>query len=406
MNTAALPLLARQPIVNDQGKIIGYELLFRGQPTNLPDISGERATSQVLLNAFTQLDLASAVNGKLAFINYTKALLDAPPSFIKGHLIIELLETIEFDQAFVRHIRRLAEQGYRFALDDFVPGSAGEAALPFVEYIKLDIQALPWSQVVAFCQRQDLQNKRIIAEKVETHKEMAACQALGIEYFQGYYLAMPEIVAGRQHTPSKTTTLQLMAKISDPDIDFDELHHIIASDGSLSYKVLKLVNSGYFRRVSKIESLKQAMAILGLDNLKAMAAMLLLQDLPIDNAGAQSATLSRALFVDHLCQAIRPSLAQQAFTTSILSSLALIFGKQHGDEMIASLTLADPVMQALSDYSGIIGRILKTAIAVESLTPENIDKQLLAANDLSQEDITRLYLAAVSQADEQLKSFG
>lgn len=78
----SLPLLARQPIFNTQMRVVAYELLCRSNHVNQAQFTnGDAASSQVLLNAFTELSIGSVVGNHLAFINFTRNLLQTPPPF-------------------------------------------------------------------------------------------------------------------------------------------------------------------------------------------------------------------------------------------------------------------------------------------------------------------------------------
>ncbi|WP_119394193.1 EAL and HDOD domain-containing protein [Salinibius halmophilus] len=403
MNARPAALFARQPIVTDSMRIVGYELLFRGEGYDSKSFDGDRATTEVLLNAFTELDLESAVNNELAFINYTKPLLSNPPEHFKGQLVIELLETIDVDEEFVQLIATLSQSGYVFALDDFEPGSKAEALIPHIKYIKLDVQALTNDQIQAFCHNTKYQHLTIIAEKIESYEQYEFCRNLGIPLFQGYYFAKPEVMSGENLSPSKLVTLQLLANLSNPKVGFDEIQDIVASDATLTYKLLKLVNSSYYRRATEIESLRHAMVILGINGMRSVVSMLLMVSLNENNPAMQSISLTRAHFMEALAQRLQPDLAAQAFTTAVLSALQQSLGER-ADVMIASLQIIERIKLALKDRSGLLGSMLTIAIANERLVEEDMDWNLLTSSGIDRSELAEMYIEAVKKADACIRA--
>ncbi len=69
-------------------------------------------------------------------------------------------------------------------------------------------------------------------------------------------------------TPCALTTLRLYKEITLPDVDFSTVESIIATDVSLSYKLLRHVNNMRYTRAKPISSFKQALVYLGEERLK------------------------------------------------------------------------------------------------------------------------------------------
>ena len=114
-------LLARQPIFDRDLNISAYELLFRSDMNNQANfLDGDSATSQVMLNAFNELDIQEVVQHHPAYINFTRNLILNPPPFDRTRFVIEVLETVEVDDELIRHLQALKDNGYTIALDDFV----------------------------------------------------------------------------------------------------------------------------------------------------------------------------------------------------------------------------------------------------------------------------------------------
>ena len=181
--------VARQPILDERGRVFGYELLYRhaaGATTCTAD--GDLASARVLTGAVLDLGLETLTSGRQAFLNVTRPLLLGqldtliPPEGV----VIELLESVAVDEQVIETCRGLRAKGYQLALDDFVPGSDAEALLPFVSYVKVDVLATPPSVVNELAVRLGASDVRLLAEKVESREVYEQTRGAGYSLFQGY----------------------------------------------------------------------------------------------------------------------------------------------------------------------------------------------------------------------------
>lgn len=141
--TEAIPLLARQPIFDGNMKVVAYELLCRNSDLKfIASTDGDAASSQVLLNAFTELSIEQVVGTHKAFVNFTRTLLDSPPPFNRQKLVIEVLEGQRVDAAMLHSLKQLREQGYTIALDDFELDENSKNLIAYADIIKLDVLSL------------------------------------------------------------------------------------------------------------------------------------------------------------------------------------------------------------------------------------------------------------------------
>jgi EAL and modified HD-GYP domain-containing signal transduction protein len=136
-------LMARQPLFDVDANVAAYELLFRDSEENRASfIDGDSATSEVLINAFTQLDFDGLVGNKRAYINFTRNLLVEPPPFDRSRYVIEVLEDINIDDRFIADLTTLHKAGYTIALDDFVIRETSHQILPLADIVKIDVLTL------------------------------------------------------------------------------------------------------------------------------------------------------------------------------------------------------------------------------------------------------------------------
>src|SRR3989449_90769 len=257
-------LVSRQPIYRTDMAVFGYELLFRDSEINRASFSdGDQATAEVILNTFMEIGLQEVVGQRLAFINFGRNLIMANycESLPSERVVIELLESVEPDDAVVKRLAQLKSAGYHIALDDFICADPFYRLLESAHFVKLDVLACDQEMIersVATLKKFPVQ---LIAEKVETREQFQFCQTSGFDYFQGYFFCRPELVSSQRLPVNRLATIRLITKLNNPDIKFKELEESLSQDVSLSYKLLRYVNSAVCGLNHEVESMRHAVVL-------------------------------------------------------------------------------------------------------------------------------------------------
>src|SRR5271155_5614392 len=255
-------LVARQAIFDRDRRVHGYELLFRSNAgqNEFDGTEGGLATQQVLANSLLVIGLENLVGNKKAFINFGRGplLQGWHASLPRKNTVIEVLETVEPDAEVLEACRKLREEGYQIALDDFVFRPGFEALLEVADLLKIEIQSMPRPEQKLLVRSSKARGLQMLAEKVETYEEFQWARNAGYDYFQGYFFARPVIVRGRQIPASTVTCLRLLQEAQHPELNFERLSVLISEDVSLSYKLLRYVNSPIFQRARPINSIREA----------------------------------------------------------------------------------------------------------------------------------------------------
>jgi c-di-GMP-related signal transduction protein len=353
--------VGRQPIFDLDGEVLGYELLFRAE------LAAERAefedpdlaTAQILVNTFAQFGVRSLVGPGLAFINVTRPFLtgELPLPFEPDRVVLEILEDIEPDAEVVDGCRRLVEAGFKLALDDLVPDDPRLALLETASYGKLDFErARPedLAEVAAACQDAGLQ---LVAEKVETDAQMEAGWVLGCRLFQGRYLAHAQVVGAPALTPARLSCLRLLGMLSQPDVSFEDIEELVRLEPALAVRVLTVANSAAVGARREIVSVRDALVMLGLGQLRGWLQLMVFTDV----AGSASELFSSALVRARACELLaggRPGMSSDtAFTTGLVSSLDLLLG-QPIEWIVARMGLGNDLHFALTTGDGPLGELL------------------------------------------------
>ncbi len=300
-------LVARQAIFDRERRVHGYELLFRSQAAQneFDGTEGGLATQQVLANSLLVIGLDNLVGTKKAFVNFGRGplLQGWHTSLPAENTVIEVLETVEPDAEVVEACRKLREQGYQIALDDFVFRPGYEALLDVADLLKIEIQSLPRPEQSLLIRSSKARGLQLLAEKVETYEEFEWARQAGYDYFQGYFFARPVIVRGRKIPAAKVHCLRLLQEVQRPELDFERLEMLILEDVSLSYQLLRYVNSPLFALTSSIRSIRQALLFFGETELRKWIVLATLARTADDKPGELIRhSLVRARFCESVAQ--------------------------------------------------------------------------------------------------------
>lgn len=398
--------LGRQPIYSLDRSIQAYELLYRGGRTseNAAVSHPDRASAEVLLEAFVEIGLPRVSPDQPVFVNHTRDLLMVDPIIPADRCVVEVLEDVRVDRDTVAAVERLKRGGYRIALDDFTYSEEYIPLLRIADFVKLDVRAVPSHdahQHVCLLKRYGVQ---IIAEKIESERELRIWAALGCDLFQGYYLRRPEVLDGRRLPTNRLSALCLIAACRQDEGSLDKISDIIARDAALTYGLLHLANSALYRRNAEIKTPNQAVRLLGLDCVFRWASLLVLAGHDNCPIGYLEFALQRA----RMCELVACDAGcvdpQAAYITGLLSALDAIFDMPLL-AIIEPLPLDKKIKSALLERSGELGKLLAATLTYEyGTTDSGIRSDVLSKAFWDAVEYASSMLADIPGRREQAKS--
>jgi EAL and modified HD-GYP domain-containing signal transduction protein len=256
--------VARQPVLDANEQVFGYELLFRDSLENhFPVMDGNRAARSTLDSSLL-MGLDTLCNGRFAFLNFTRDVLlqDFASLLPPDRVVIEVLESVLPDPEVIGACRRLQERGYMIALDDFVGGDPRQPLLEFTAFVKVDVRETS-PKVCSEIVRKLGHQQRILAEKVETREEFKSAKEIGFRYFQGYFFFKPEVVSTSDIPAHKANYLRMLQAVHEPELDLRKIENLIKCEVSLCYRLLRYLNSAAFAFRTEIRSIRHALTMLG-----------------------------------------------------------------------------------------------------------------------------------------------
>ncbi|MDQ1919102.1 EAL and HDOD domain-containing protein [Massilia pseudoviolaceinigra] len=355
--------LARQPILGRNQRLVAFELLFRSAGSGDANVTDHAAATAAVISHASQLGMAKVVGERLAFVNVDEIVLMSDFVRFLPHdkVILEILETVQATPAVIARVRELKEFGFKFALDDVVDESEDVRKLvDLVDIIKIDVQAVPAQALPALVAALNGRNKKLLAEKVETVEEFEACMALGFEYFQGYYFARPAILSGKKIAPSELVILRLLDLINS-DADDAEIERAVKRDALISLNLLRLVNTPAAGARGRIDSLTEALSVLGRQQLQRWLQILLYARpgaaVELNSPLLQMAT-TRGKLMELMTQKVQGASAETGFTVGIMSLMDALFSMSM-QEILGTVVVADEVRAALLEREGVLGDMLR-----------------------------------------------
>lgn len=390
--------VARQPIYDRSDQLTGYELLYRAGDTDVAEFNdGKVASSQVILNSFMDIGFDELVGSSFAFINITEDFIldESLTPMYEKQIVLEVLEEISPSAEVFAGVKRLKKHGYRIALDDFKYSPEYDELLGEAEFVKLDVIDLGKDGIIRELENLKEFDVKIIAEKVETREMYDFCKELSFDFFQGFYFCKPELVKHKNIPSNKLVVLNLIKELSQPDFHFSDIEKALAQDATLTYKLLRYVNSAAFTQRKEIDSIKEALALIGGDTILKWTTLLLMMQL-VD--GKPQELLVTALVRARMCELLGNVNSGQMFTIGLLSLLDALMDTPLID-LLDQLTLSSNVKFALLDYQGENGAILLNIIRYEQ---GRWDELIIDGVDMK--DYFSCYLDAVKWSDSTIDS--
>jgi c-di-GMP-related signal transduction protein len=401
--------VARQPILDRNLKVYGYELLFRSRQVDAFDGSdGDMATLQVIANAFLSIGADKMLGGGHAFINCPQSLLadDRIGLLPRANTVIEILESVQPTPEVIAACRNLKAQGYQLALDDFTGQAGYEPLIEMADIIKVEFPALSVAERKAICKRFGKRGIRMLAEKIETQEEFEQAREMGYNYYQGYFFARPATVRSRQIAGYKHHYLNILREIHKPEVDHKRVAKLIEREVSLAYKLLRYVNSAAFGRIGDVSSIAEAVALLGDEGIRRWLWLAALPKLASDKPGE---LVIGAMIRARFCESIAPlaGLANRAsdlFLMGLLSFLDAMLDRPL-DELLAELHLPGDMERPLLGGRSTKDRLATVYALVRNYEDAEWDALVKSANQLQmkQEALPGLYAESVAWAEEMFR---
>ena len=400
---ATLRYLARQPILDAQGNVHAYELLFRNGPTNSFQGDLETATSTTVDNAVL-FGLQYLTAGRTAFINCTeKALMEGLATVLPAAgTVLELLETVEPTPELIEVCRQLKALGFRIALDDFTWEPRFAPLVQLANYIKVDFLQFDHEGRLKLLKDLPRNSATLVAEKVETQEDYKQAREEGFKLFQGYYFCYPEMMTKRSVPANTRFHLEILQQLLNDPLDLARLVPLVESDTSLAYRLLRLVNSVGFGVRREVQSIRAALVIVGDDAFRRIATLAIASQL---SASRPAEILHTALVRARFCEMAAPICQLNPTEQYLLGMLSLFPAMLQvpTDQIAPMLPLRQEIREALSGIAH-RERVALTWLECHERGDWPASEKLAHSNGFESEPMGRVYGESIRWADTTIQA--
>jgi len=394
-------VIGRQPIFNRDYRVVAYEILYRTIDASLE----ENKTAQVAVNALIDIGVHRVGGALPLYLNVEEDLLlhagDLLRAFSPDQVYIEILETVLPNDAVLAACRQLKKEGYRLLLDDVIDV---QQARPFVELGLVDIIKVDWldaddpAGLVHHLRRDGM---LFLAEKIEDYDMAKTAYEAGFDLYQGFFYCRPDLVSGARPEGYRLSLLRAMQQAISAN-SIDELFHIIREDVSLSYRLLKYINSAAFGLRCEVRSIEQALSLLGLDHIRRWLMLLSMATL---GSHKPSELFRQALFRSRFLESMAMRLGEEEINDDFMLGLFSILDALLDctmQEVLQEIRIAHEVRDGLLDPHSPMGRKLDACLAFERGDWDAIHSFTQNGHRLDYRELNLIYTGAIEWADEHM----
>lgn len=394
--------IGRQPILDRGWNIAAYELLFRSGKEDIEGtIDGVTSTPQVIANAATVFGVDRLLGDKPGFIRFDRKHLlgDWTTCLEPDRVVIQIVGATPPDQETLSACERLRELGYAVALDNCLDDKRTEGFAPFVDILKIDFQQTSAMDQEALIKRYRGLELRMVAENVETEFEFVKASQLGYNYFQGFFFASPTVLQTPRVPASQMNGLRLMKEIQREELDFNAIEPLIRHDLAFSHSLLTYLNSANFNWKTRIESVRQALILLGSDQIRKWVWMATVSSLGQNRPPVLiGQVLMRGRFCEEIFNAAKLNLGEaDPFLAGMLSLLDAIL-RRPLSEVLEELNIGQTIRDALlgaADERDPLARVLSIVKSYERSDFQGVDAGARAIH-LSPDALNACYLRSLA----------
>ena len=357
--------LARQPILNHEQSVVGYDIVHAITAVNGWPGPGADEPDRAALDRVLEIGVGPLTGASRAWVTLgsTEADVEKALRLPADRVVLEFRCPSGGRVPSVEQLEELRDAGYKLALKDFEYEAGLEPLLDVINYVKLDMATIGARAVARNAFEVGPHHLKLVATGVGTQEDFKLAGAAGADLYQGYFFCQPLLLSGRAIAPSRIAMLQLASALQDPGIQLTELERLISGDVALSYRLLKYINSAYFSLRGEISSIKQAVALLGIEPLRRWATLTIFSEVGDKPRELFVTALIRARFCQETGSG-RDGSSGELFTLGLFSVLDAVTDTTMY-AALASLPLTASLREALIDHTG-PGRLLDCVRSIEA----------------------------------------
>lgn len=371
--------MGRRPIIADERRLLAWDLAF-ADASGAPWIPAPSATdADERLARLTQLadglDWDALCCGARVLLTVDRPMLfsDFIEKLPRNRVWLGLERCDEIDGRLAHRLYALhAQRGCRLVLFDYGRRDPREQLIELTEAVEFDGLGLAPAERDTLVRRAHRRNLSVLGRGVDRDQDLATLRASGFDWLQGRCCLESSTGGGAVANEEGRVLLDLLLE-SNAELEISPVADRIHSNERLSQGLLRLVNSLELARAQKIDSISQALMMIGAQGLVRWLALLLFQvgtttghrD-PLFRVAASRARVMELLTRDREGEgAAGKEAAEEAFLVGILSLVHVLLGVDRASA-IDGLPIFEDLQLALIHYEGEVGRLLRLTECLEA----------------------------------------
>jgi EAL and modified HD-GYP domain-containing signal transduction protein len=396
--------ITRHPIFNKETELYAYELLFQDSLDNVIKNTDESSSTIIAESFFSSTGVDKLTEGKRAYLTFTeKLIIDRIPLMCpEDQVIVGIAPEIKDTKNVLEICKELHKKNYTIALNGFAFQKELIPLIPYVGIVRVNFEKDSIEKIKQILEllKKNAPNAVLFAEKVNTQDDYKQAQEIGFEFFQGTFFRQPETILKKELTTNLLNLVEIMKEINKTanDVNFDKVEALINHDMGISYKLLRYINSAYYKRATEISSIKQALLMLGTDEIRRFVSVIMMSSMSADKPTELLKTACiRARFCELLAKDNGRKDAQAVYTLGMFSLIDAILDQSMQDIM-SQLPLSTSITEALSSREGEMASFLNLLESYEDGDWDGVEESagILSLND---ENIPVLYMEACDWAN-------
>ena len=374
--------IVRQPIRDAAGNTFGHEILYHGAnqafSSDSTTSSAEFAAANTIYNFLTD-NSPKVLKGTLNFMTFTTMLLmkKTPRLFDKSDLVIQIDDAVIIHPLSMHLVQQYAKEGYRIAVNEFQFTPRYLALLDGIHFIKINAKTSSDITIRNTVEIAHSMNIKCIVTNIETESVYNRAISLGADGLEGPYVADKLTTKAHSSAYIQSNFFQLMVAVTKDEPNVEEIEQMIAADASLSYGLLKMVNSAYFALRYRATTITQAIMTLGLGQLKQWIYLLSASNAENEQDPGSEEFLKRSFMRANFCSELMnhakdmPISKAEAYLMGMFSTLNYLIAAPL-EEILAEVPVADEIKEALLHHTGRCGKLYDLVLSYEAANWEKI----------------------------------
>ncbi len=397
--------VSRQPIFDRTFKVVAYELLAR-LPGEKQETNATAEAAQVLVHSLMDIGIDTLSGTHKVYMDVASSFMleNLEAGLSPDKVSFTLLQNTPITGELLDGIKKLKQQGYTILIDDCIYAPELEAAIEMADVVKIHYPLV--ANTIADEVRQLRRFKvKLLISGLNSYEEVEACKPLHADYYQGDFFSKPDLVKGRKLSDNKIAVLRALQQVISAQA-IDEVEDVVKQDVALSYRLLKYINSAAFGMKREITSIKQALSLLGLDNIRRWLSLLSLASLG-DNKPPELIKISlvRGKMLELTAALLGRDNQSDYFILGMFSVLDALLD-QPMEKALADIALPQDVRDGLLEPDSELGKMLTIVRFIEHNNWQQAEAACLVVPDLNAHMLMQQYLQAIRWADEQMQALG